>query len=130
MVTSRAKDNKYTTEITITKDGGIRPVYAGQPIENGGLGTDFRPSQLLLAGYVSCMSVNLRHALMTDGVEFEDVIISADMDNTDEGVSKIFTKIEIIADLTEEKKKEYIDKSKNCYVKTILCNEKQFLDME
>ncbi len=130
MVVSRAKDNKYTTEITIGENSQIRPIYCGQPAEVGGLGTDFRPNQLVLAGYVSCLSVNVRHALMVDNIEFEDVIISADMNNDEEGVSKIYTKIEIIADLDEEVKKKYIEKAKNCYVKQILSNEKQFFDME
>ncbi len=130
MIISRAKDNNYTTELTVAENSQIRPVYSGQPVENGGTGTDFRPSQLVLAGYVSCMSVNLRHALIQDKVAFDDVIISADMDNEEEGISKIYTKIEIIADISDEKKQEYIEKSKNCYVKTILSNEKQFFEMK
>ncbi len=130
MVVSRAKDNKYTTEITIGENSQIRPVYCGQPMEAGGLGTDFRPNQLVLAGYVSCLSVNVRHALMQDNVEFEDVIISADMNNDEEGISKIYTKIEIVADLSDEIKQNYIEKAKNCYVKQILCNEKQFFEMK
>ncbi len=130
MIISREKDKSFTTEIVVAEDSQIRPIFAGQPKEVGGTGTDFRPSHLLLAGYVSCMSVNLRNALTVDGIEYEDVIISADMDNEEEGISKIYTKIEIIADISEEKKQEYIAKSKNCYVKSLLSNEKQFFDME
>ncbi len=130
MIVSRAKDNKLTTEITVSDCPTVRPIYCGQPIENGGIGTDFRPSQLLLAGLISCMSVNVRAHMDQDNIPYEDVIISADMEHTEDGITKISTKIEIISDISDEEKQKYIDIANNCYVKRLLASEKQFLTME
>ncbi len=120
MIISRVVDDNYTTEITVAEDSGVRPIYAGQPKEIGGLGIDFRPSQLLLAGLISCTSVNLRHALKQDGIEFDDVIISADLDSSVEGVTIITTNVEIIGDIDEDTKAKYIEESKSCYVRGML----------
>ncbi len=126
---AKSKDKQFTTEITQPDSPHIRTVYAGLPVESGGLGTDFRPSQLLLAGYIGCLNMTLQQLLIDDGITFENVTVSADINTKEEGINKIYTKIEIDADLPEETKQVFIEKAKNCYVKTLLTNETQFFDM-
>ncbi len=130
MIISKAKDNRHTTEITISDNKTVRPVYAGQPIENGGLGTDFRPAQLVLAGYLSCLSINVRHFLNEDNIPYEDVIITGDFDSSDEDLTKIYTKIEIIADISKEEKDRYIAMASSCHVGRILSSKKEFLPLD
>ncbi len=129
MIISRAKDKKHTTEIFIDNDKSIRPIYSGQLLEDDGLGTDFRPSQLILAGYAACMNITLRNCLQEDNVAYDDVIVSVDMDGKGD-TTKFYSKIEIIADISNEEKSKYIEIAKNCYVKGLLASEKEFLDMK
>ncbi len=130
MVVAKKKDDKFTTEIFVAEDSNIRTVYAGQPTAVGGLGTDFRPGQLVLAGYASCAHMTISKMLLADKVEFEDVIVSVSADNSEEGKTKFYTKFEILADIPQEKKDEYIAKGKSCFVSRLLTNEKEFFDME
>ncbi len=130
MIVAKKKDDKYTTEITLSKAHSVRPVYAGLPEKSGGLSTDFRPSQLVLAGYAACASISVRSWLSDDNVEFEDVIVSTKMEVTEDGKTKIFTKIEIVSDIPQEQKDIYIQRAKSCTVSKILRSEKEFLDME
>ncbi len=130
MIVARKKDDKFTTEAIVAEDNKVRAVYAGQPTEVGGTGSDFRPGQLVVAGYASCANMTVSKALIADGVEFEDVIVSVEADNSEEGKTKLFIKIEIIADISDEQKAKYIERGKNCFVGRMLNNEKEFIDME
>ncbi len=127
MVIGRVKDNKLTTEVVLPDHPTVRPVYVGQPLDVGGLGTDFRPSQLVLAGYVGCVSVNVRAYLEEDNVPYEDVIVSADIDSSEPGLSKIYTQVDIIADIPQAQKDKYIEMAAGCHVHRILANQKVFL---
>ncbi len=129
MVVAREQDDKFTTEIVLA-DSTLRPIYAGQPADKHGLGTDMRPGQLVLAGYAACTNMTVRGLLMKDGVEVDDVIVCVDWDTSEEGKTKIYSKIEIVGDLPQDVKDEYIEKAKMCAVRQILLSEKEFLPME
>ncbi len=125
MIVARKKDDKYTTEITLADN--IRSVYAGQPADLGGLGTDFRPGQLVLAGLSACISITIRQWLDNDKVAYEDVIVSTGMDNSVKGKTTFTVDIDIVSDIDNAKKEEYKERVKSCPVCNILANEKEFI---
>ncbi len=129
MIIAKKKDNKFTTEVVIAEDSQVRVVYAGQPEASGGTGTDFRPGQLVLAGYAACANMTVSKALIADNVEFADVIVSVEADTSQEDKTKIGIKIEILADIPQEQKDVYIQKGKTCFVGRMLNSEKEFVDL-
>ncbi|OOB78790.1 MAG: hypothetical protein BEN18_06230 [Epulopiscium sp. Nuni2H_MBin001] len=129
MIVAKRKDNKFTTEVVIAEDSQVRVVYAGQPEASGGTGTDFRPGQLVLAGYAACANMTVNKALIADNIEFEDIIVSVEADTSQHDKTKIGIKIEIMADISQEQKDKYIQKGKTCFVGRMLSSEKEFVEI-
>ncbi len=130
MIIAKTKSEKLIAEMQLVGSENIKPIVAGQPVEVGGTGDEFRPGQLLLAGFAGCIQLTARKMLNKEGLKYDDVIVTVDMDNSEEGVTKFFRKIEIVSDtISEDKKKEIIEILKDCPVCNILSNKKEFLDL-
>ena len=68
--------------------------------------------------------------LIETGLKHGTVTVMVDMDNSTPGVSKFYKKIEIDADIPQEKKDELIKRADSCPVCNILKNEKEFYNMD
>ncbi len=128
MITAKSCGKDYLTEIRLDTPG-FHAVYADQGVDIGGRGIDMRPGQLVLSGYAACMNIMIRRWMNEEGLKFEDVVVSVDMDNSTPGVTKLYKKIEIIADISREKKAELIRRADTCPVCNILKNEKEFYNL-
>ena len=84
----------------------------------------------VLSGYAACMNIMIRRWMNEDGLAFRNVTVMVDMDNSTPGVSKFYKKIEIDADIPQEKKDELIKRADSCPVCNILKNEKEFYNMD
>ncbi len=130
MIIAKSIGDKYTAQMNLEGNDKVKVVYAGQPVELDGTGEDMRPGQLLLSGYAACINITARQLLNKENLSYDDVIVSVDMDNSQKGKTKFFSKVEIISDtVSQEKKDEIINTLKDCAVCKILANEKEFLDL-
>lgn len=128
MIIAKSSDKGYLTEMTVEgKD--LHSIYADQPVSKGGCGQDMRPGQILLSSYAACMNITLRMLLNDEQLPYEGVNVTVDMDNSEEGVTKFYRKVEIVSDIPQEKKDELIERVKRCPVCKILNNKKEFYDL-
>ncbi len=131
MIVASANSNKYEVKISLDGNDAIKPIIAVQPMELGGTGMDMRPGHLILSGFAGCIHVTAREILDEQKLIYDDVIVSVDMDNSVDGMTKFYSKVEIVSDtISDVKKNEIIAILKNCDVCKILANDKEFLDME
>ncbi len=128
MITAKSCGKDYLTEIKLDEPG-FHAVYADQGTDIGGRGIDMRPGQLVLSGYAACMNIMIRRWMNEEGLDFDDVTVTVDMDNSTPGVTKLYKKIEIVADIPQEKKDELIHRADTCPVCNILKNEKEFYNL-
>lgn len=129
MIVSKNLNGKFLTEITISDKPEVKPVLADQPVKNGGFGESMRPNELMLSGYVACMNMTARSLLSKENLPFEEVICSVEMKNDEEGITKFYTKVEILGDIPLEKKDEIAKQTKSCFVSQLLSNKKEFYDL-
>ncbi len=130
MIEAKAFDNKHTTKICIVGDENVKPIYSGQPVERGGTGEHMRSGYLLLAGLASCMNSSTRKLLDQENLQYDDVIVNTDFDNSNEDVTKFYTKVEIVSNSIEQSKKdEIIAIVKNCTVCKVLKSKCEFYDL-
>lgn len=129
MIIAKSCGKDYLTEIRPEADG-FHSVYADQGTDIGGAGVDMRPGQLVLSGYAACMNIMIRRWMNEEGLPFESVNVAVDMDNSTPGLTKFYKKIEIIADIPQDKKDELIKRADTCPVCKILSNEKEFYNID
>ena len=128
MIIAKSTDKAYLTEMTL-EGTKVHPVYADQPVKSGGGGQDMRPGQLLLSSYAACINITLCQLLKEEKLPYEAVNVTVDMDNSEEGVTKLYRKIDIVSDIPQEKKDELMERVKRCPVCKILNNRKEFYDL-
>ena len=129
MIIAKSCGKDYLTEMKLDAEG-FHAVYADQGTDIGGAGIDMRPGQLVLSGYAACMNIMIRRWMNEEGLAFRNVTVMVDMDNSTPGVSKFYKKIEIDADIPQEKKDELIKRADSCPVCNILNNVKEFHNMD
>ena len=129
MIIAKSCGKDYLTEMKLDAEG-FHAVYADQGTDIGGAGIDMRPGQLVLSGYAACMNIMIRRWMNEEGLAFRNVTVMADMDNSTPGGTKFYKKIEIDADIPQEKKDELIKRADSCPVCNILKNEKEFYNMD
>ncbi len=130
MIISKAVDNKWTTKIYLSDDDNVKPIFSGQPVSRGGTGEHMRSGYLLLAGFASCMNSTTRKMLDKQNLQYDDVIVCTDFDNSNEEVTKFYSKIEIVSNNIEQSKKDEIIKAaKDCTICKVLKSKAEFYDM-
>lgn len=80
------------------------------PIDNGGQGRTFSPSDLIAAAQVSCILTILGKLGTADGVDLKSTSASIEKHMTDapRRIGKLLMHINFPAGLSEEKKKQYV----------------------
>lgn len=103
MIHSKSLPNGYLTEMFV-EGKEMHSVYSDQPRSRGGGGEDMRPGQLLLSSFAACINITLRLLLDQEQLPYEAVHVYVDMDNSEEGITKLYRKIEIVSDIPQEKR--------------------------
>lgn len=89
------------------------------PISNGGDNAGPSPKQLLLAGLIGCMGIDVTMILEKKKIEIEDLIIEVEADNTD-GTPRVYENIHLTFrfkgdNLSTEELEKVVDLSKKKY---------------
>lgn len=126
MITATGKSGSRLAEIS----DGKHTFYADTPVEGGGSDSYRRPGDILAGAYAACVNITTRMVLDRENLPYEEVKVYVDIDRSDLDNLKIYTRTDIISDISEEKKQEVINRVKRCPVCRMLAAEKQFLTME
>jgi len=129
LITSTSLNKDYLTQLSNNQEG-VAPIYADIPVEQGGGGENMRPGEILLSGWAACMNITARKYLNRDKLSYDKVIVSVDLKKDDEGISKFYSKVEIIGDIAQEDKDRIVEEVKSCPVCDTLTRTAQFLDLE
>jgi putative redox protein len=125
MIISESKEENYCTEISNENTF----IFSDVTKEKGGTGEYLTPSDLLCAGFASCLNITTRMVLERKGIKYEKVIVKVDLDSSDDGKTKFLYDIDIIGDISNDTKKLIIDKVKNCPVRKTLSKKIEFETM-
>ncbi len=126
MIIAKSKNDNYMTEIT----DGQHTIFSDTDTKNGGKNMRQNASNIFFSGYAACINVTTRMVLNKQQLEYEEVIVTVDYDNSDLDNLKIYTKTEIIGNIPQEKKNEIINKVKRCPVARMMRSNKEFFDMK
>lgn len=119
-ITASIDTRKYRTEIK-SASGNI--VIADEPQEMGGKNLGFSPSELLASALASCTLITLR--MYIDRKQWDVTEINASVDfekNTEQNVSLLSRKIEIIGNVDEAQKERLLKIANSCPIHKTLTN--------
>ncbi len=122
MVVASSEKQNYLTRVS----NGINTFDTDVLPQKGGKGQDFRPHELLCAALASCMNITTRMVLDKLNIIYDDVNVTVELDIKDENSSFIYN-IDIIGDISENKKQEVIRLAENCPVRKTLSKELSFI---
>lgn len=120
MIVAKSEKNRYITDIA---DGEYSLKADGRN------GIYQRPTHILASAYAACMNITVRKLLDKKALQYDQVIVSVDFDNSDTNKTIFSYKIDIIGDIDEKDKKEIIAKANDCSVCQILKSKKEFINM-
>lgn len=119
-ITASIDTRKYRTEIK-SASGNI--VIADEPQEVGGKNLGFSPSELLASALASCTLITLRMYIDHKQWEVSEINIAVDFEkNTEQNVSLLTRKIEIIGNIDEAKKQRLLKIANSCPIHKTLTN--------
>ncbi len=126
MITAKYKKEKYQAEIT----NGKETIMADIPVDKGGGGEYFDPTELLSGALAACFNITARFILDARHVEYRDIITNIDLEEI-AGEKTIFKyKIIIDADISEADKDKYIKMIlKGCHTHKLLEQKTEFMPM-
>ncbi|MCD0476045.1 OsmC family protein [Flavobacterium sp. EDS] len=119
-ITASIDTRKYRTEIK-SASGNI--VIADEPQEVGGKNLGFSPSELLASALASCTLITLRMYIDRKQWDVTEINISVDFEkNTEQNVSLLSRKIEIIGNVDEAQKERLLKIANSCPIHKTLTN--------
>ncbi|AYN03365.1 OsmC family protein [Flavobacterium sp. 140616W15] len=119
-ITASIDTRKYRTEIK-SASGNI--VIADEPQEVGGKNLGFSPSELLASALASCTLITLRMYIDRKQWDVTEINISVDFEkNTEQNVSLLSRKIEIIGNVDESQKERLLKIANSCPIHKTLTN--------
>lgn len=119
-ITASIDTRKYRTEIK-SASGNI--VIADEPQEMGGKNLGFSPSELLASALASCTLITLRMYIDRKQWDVTEINISVDFEkNTEQNVSLLSRKIEIIGNVDEAQKERLLKIANSCPIHKTLTN--------
>lgn len=124
MVEAKGRKEKYITELF----NGTNKIYADVTKEKGGSGDYFRPHDLLLSAYTSCLNISIRMVMDSLNIEYEEVTVKADLDRSNVEKTVFKYVIDIVGQIDETTKKEIIEKAKSCPVRKTLSKQIEFME--
>lgn len=120
IITASIDTRKYRTEIK-SASGNI--VIADEPQEVGGKNLGFSPSELLASALASCTLITLRMYIDRKQWDVTEINISVDFEkNTEQNVSLLSRKIEIIGNVDEAQKERLLKIANSCPIHKTLTN--------
>jgi putative redox protein len=119
-ITASIDTRKYRTEIK-SASGNI--VIADEPQEVGGKNLGFSPSELLASALASCTLITLRMYIDRKQWDVTEINISVDFEkNTEQNISLLSRKIEIIGNVDEAQKERLLKIANSCPIHKTLTN--------
>mgnify|MGYP000114963735 CR=1 FL=1 len=116
MVVSTSNEIPYLTEV----NDGCMTILSDVAEDKGGGSKGMRPHDLLCAGLASCMNMTARMVLERKGLPYEKVIVKVDLDRSDEESTVFLYDVDIVGDISEDKKNAVKEILINCPVSKTL----------